>query len=342
MPDFRIIRTNDSSRYRDQIVEFWRAYLPGTPPGRFEWMTSGNPAGPAIWFLAFEHGSDEIAGMASLMPRKFHLMGRELHAGILGDFMVAMRHRVFGPNIQLLRSALAAMGDLGFSFIYTLPNEASFKVAEHVGMRSVAELCCLAKPIDMPFYLKKRAPYVLAEIIAPVADFYLRITSQEIFRCARRSVKETVAIDDSFDRFWERMRVKTEELVGDRSADYLRWRYLRNPLNRFRFLVCADRSDREIGGYAVFFVNEENKMDIYDIVAIEKECSDSLRISLIKICRKERRRALYFVAANGSLRLKDFRRFRFLNTESVQRLYCHGGAGIPLDRWDFSSGDRNI
>jgi len=321
---------------------FWQAYLPGTPPERFEWMTSGNPAGPAIWFLAFEHGSDEIAGAASLMPRRLYLAGRELHAGILGDFMVAIKHRVFGPNIQLLRSALAAMGDLGFSFIYTLPNEASFKVAEHVGMRSVAELRCFAKPIDMRFYLNNYLPSPLAATIAPAANFSLRVVSRETFCPVRRAAKETDAIDDSFDRFWERMKAEMKGLVGDRSANYLRWRYLRNPLNRFRFLVCAGRSEGEIGGFAVFCVHEENRVDIYDIVAIEGECSDSLRMRLIEIGRKERRRVLFFIAPSGSPRLDDFRQFRFLDTKSVQYLYSYGGADLPLDRWDFSSGDRNI
>jgi len=342
MPDFKILRTNDPSPYREQVVGFWQEYLPGTPPERFEWMTSGNPAGPAIWFLAFERGSENMAGTASLMPRMLHLAGRDLRAGILGDFMVAAKHRVFGPNIRLLRSVLASLEELGFSFIYTLPNEASFKVAEHVGMRPVAELRCLVRPIDMRFYLGKRAPSPIAAAGAPVVDFFLRLASRETFRSPRRAIKEIGAIDDSFDRFWDRMRAESRELLGERSAAYLRWRYSHNPLNAFRFLVCAGCSDRDIDGYAVFCVGEENKMEIYDIAAMDRNSSDSLRMDLIEIAKREGRRAIYFTARTGSPRLAEFARFRFLDTKTIRNLYCHGGTDLTLDRWDFSTGDRNI
>ena len=62
MGKFTILKTEDASPYRDQILEFWDEYLAETPPGRFEWMCEGNPAGPATWFIAFEEGMERFSG----------------------------------------------------------------------------------------------------------------------------------------------------------------------------------------------------------------------------------------------------------------------------------------
>jgi hypothetical protein len=305
-------------------------------------MTAGNPAGPAVWFIALESGSEEIAGTASLMPRRLNHAGKEVDAGILGDFMVAAKHRVFGPNIQLLRTVLASLDDLGISFIYTLPNEASVKVAEHVGMKRFAELHCFVKPIDMRFYAKKYLPSPLDAVLAPAAAICLRAATLEPHMHMRHAVRESGTVDEAFDRLWNQMKEVTNGLISERSAEFLRWRYLQNPLNRFRVLVCVRGSDRDIGGYAFFCADEENKLEVYDIMAVDGECSDSIIMGLIDIGRRERRRALQIFAPSGSPRLDRFKRFRFFDSKSVLYLYGHGGAGVPLDSWDFSSGDRNI
>jgi len=51
MAAFQVVHTKDPSRYREQILRLWDAYLPGTPPGRFDWMIEGNPAGPASVYV---------------------------------------------------------------------------------------------------------------------------------------------------------------------------------------------------------------------------------------------------------------------------------------------------
>lgn len=342
MAAFKVVHTDDPDRYSDQILRFWQKYLPGTPPERFSWLRSGNPSGATIWFLAFEEGSEEIAGTATIMPRRLYWKGDEIQAGILGDFMVDAKYRVFGPNIQLLRSAIDSLEDLGFALLYTVPNDASLKVAERVGIRKIADLQCFARPLDMRFYLGKFLPDPLAVVLSPFAGLFLHLSSPQTYRSSRISVEETATLDNRFIPLWEKIRNEAPGLISDRSPEYLRWRYLQNPLNCFRFLVCGERGKREIGGVAIFCMREERKMDIYDIITLDGKFLSGLIKRLISIGKTEQCQALYFVTTAGNRRFDELRGFRFIDTKDDLFLGCYGQPGVPLESWNFVSGDRNI
>jgi len=342
LASFNIVRTDDPLPYRDRIVRMWQSCLPGTPSGRLEWMQKGNPAGPAIWFLAFEDGSDEIAGTLTLLPRKLYFNGKPLLAGALGDFMVDEKYRVFGPNLLLVRTVLAALDDLGLSFIYTVPNESSRMVAKRAGVRYSTRLDCYARPIDMSFYLRKYVPGPIAAIMSPAADLLLRLSSREIRRAPAVDVEETGEIGEAFDRIWDRMREERTGLIGDRSAAYMRWRYGDNPLSDFRFITCRMRGERDLSGYAVFSVREENKVDVYDLQAFGDDCIAGLTRKLIAIGRAESRQAIYYIAPDWSPMFGELKRYRFFDTKDTLLLGFFGEPDISLEDWEFTSSDRNI
>jgi hypothetical protein len=334
--------TDDPFPYRDRIIDMWRAYLPGAPEGRLEWLQRGNPAGPAVWFLAFEEGSDEIAGTLTLLPRKLYLRGEPLLAGTLGDFMVAGKYRVFGPNLQLMRKTLASLDELGMSFIYTVPNDSSRMVAKRAGVRYDTELECYARPIDMSFYLRKYMPAPVAAMLAPPADLLFRLSSREIRRVPGAEVEETDEIGDPFDRIWDRLREERTDLIGERSAAYMRWKYHGNPLRDFRILTCRMRGREELSGYAVFSVRDRIKVDVYDFQAFGGACRDALIKKLISLARSEGRQAVYYIAPGWSPMFDELRRFRFLDVRDTLLLGFFGEPGIPLDEWEFTTSDRNV
>ncbi len=342
MAVFHVIRTEDPSPYREQILRFWEMYLPGTPPVRYEWMREGNPAGPAVWFVALEEGRDEIAGTMTILPRVMYRGGAPLRAGILGDFMIDAKYRVFGPNLRIMRAAVDSMNEVGCSFLYTVPNEASMKVAERVGIREITPLSCYARPIDMRHYLSRALPESLSAILAPAADLVLRLSSRETHGRGSGTIEEIAEIDSSFDRLQERVLERFHGLMGDRSAAYLRWRYSRNPLYDFRVIVCRRPGRSDPDGYLVFCEREENKIEIYDIVALDAPCRDALMREMISIARAERRQAVYLTASMRSEMLDWCSTYRFIDTKKTLPLYCYGSPGFPLEEWEFTSGDRNI
>jgi hypothetical protein len=342
MNDFTIVRTEDPSPYRDGILSFWENYLPGTPPERFDWLRSGNPAGLTAWFLAFDQSTGELAGTTSLVPRQLSAGGVAIRAGIMGDFMVAERYRAFGPYLRLLRETTGSLSSLGLDCIYTIPNPASRMACLRVGMEKVKDLYCFAKPLAVRFYLEKGMPGVLATALSPFVSASLRLASRELLVSPRGVHEEPLQFDLPFDDLWRDLRERADGLMGDRSARYLTWRYVQNPLYRFRLLTVRESGASQLRGFAVFTQFEKDKIEVYDIIGVGDSTIERLIVALVAIARRERCQALYFRAPLSSRVLRIFKRFGFFKTNGALELYYIGRTGIPLDSWNFFSGDRNI
>jgi hypothetical protein len=342
MSEFKIVRTNDPLPHRDQILSFWNAYLPGTPQGRFDWMRSGNPAGPAIWFLAFERNTGELAGTISLVPRQLYAVSTEIRAGIMGDFMVGERYRIFGPYLMLLRETTGSRADLGLDCIYTIPNPASRKPSERVGMEKVKDLHSYVKPLMVKYYLEKHAPTVVASALSPLVSAGLKLVSKELFVSRHGVQEEALDFDTQFDDLWLTLRERACGLIGDRSAQYLTWRYAQNPLYQFRLLTCRGGASSQLEGYTLFTLFERNKLKVYDICALDDGITERLIATLVGIARREGCQAIYYRAPLSNHKLRIFKQFRFFNAKDALELYYKGRSGIPLESWDFTSGDRNI
>jgi hypothetical protein len=342
MGDFTIVTTDDPSPYRERILSFWGKYLPETPPGRFDWMLRGNPAGPAVWFLALEGGTGELAGTTSLLPRLLHAGEASFRAGIMGDFMVADRYRAFGPYLKLLRETLGSRSSLGLDCIYTIPNLASRMPCLRAGMEKVKDLYCFARPLAIEFYLAKTMPQGMAAALGPFVSAALRVFSEELLIASHGAREEPLEFDASFDDLARKSARGANGLAGDRSPQCLTWRYARNPQYRFRLLAVRERGATSAEGFLVFAEVEKGKLEIYDVVGSQDRVIKRLIAALIRIGRRERCQALYFRSPLSSRALRILKRFRFFNTKDILELYYIGRSDVPIDSWDFMSGDRNI
>jgi hypothetical protein len=211
-----------------------------------------------------------------------------------------------------------------------------------VGMEKVKDLCCFAKPLAVRFYLEKGMPGVVATAMSPFVAAILRLTSRELLVSPRGVHEEPLQFDAAFDDLWRELRERAGGLMGDRSTPYLTWRYVRNPLYRFRLLTYRERGASRIEGFVVFTQFEENKIEVFDVIGLDDRVIERLIAKLVVIARREKCQALYFRAQPASHALCMFKRFRFFNTNDAFELYYMGRTGLPLDSWDFFSGDRNI
>src|SRR4030042_4579678 len=257
----------DPIQYKDQILKLWEECLPGTPHGRLEWMHMGNPAGPAIWFCAFDNKTNEIAGVISVMPKELNLNGKPIRAGILGDFMVSSKYRVFGPNLQLPRTVLSHLSDLGFNFLYTIPNPESEKIIKRVGFKNAGVMHSLVKLLKTRHYLNKYLNSFAGRLISPFTDIGLRIISRETYVSAAGMFEETSVIDETFDLLWNKIKLQQPHMIGDHSPLYITWRYLQNPLYKFRVLTYKEEFKGDLLGFIVFTI-DQGKLYIFTIIAL--------------------------------------------------------------------------
>jgi|WetSurMetagenome_2_1015567.scaffolds.fasta_scaffold00012_132 hypothetical protein len=339
MSKFHIIQTDPLSR-REQILDFWSKYLPETPPARFEWLTRGNPAGPAIWLFAIEDGTEELAGMLSILPKTMIQKGRSMRAGILGDFMVDGKYRVFGPNLLLLKTALASMSDLGFELLFTLPNAQSLHLIKRAGANDIGRFKNLVKPLDARHYMDRYVGAFLKRLLAPFACAALRLISKETYLSPKGILEETHEIDVSFDLLWDKIRDKMT-LTGDRSAAYLRWKYLSNPQSQYRILTLRDDIGGHLQGFVVFTV-EHGKLHLHDMAAMNENAMDNLLLKAINTGRAEHCVSVNIEIFQSNPLMSFLKKFGFFDAKKDFVVFACSEKPWPNSGCHIFSGDRNI
>jgi hypothetical protein len=277
------------------------------------------------------------------MPRKVFLNGQMLHTGIVGDFMVHEKHRVFGPTMQLLKAVVERFSDLGFDFLYTIPNQESLKVIQRNGFKYLKKLCCYVKPIRVQSYLEKYLPPYGAKLLGWVAEIPLRLLSRETYLSLKGKgfFREASAMDESFDVLSEKIKKRWCGFAGDRSSANLKWRYLENPLYQFHVMTYRKNGDAPLSGYVIFSIHDD-KMDLFDIVFLEKSDIYPVLKKIIGIGRAHHCKAIYFTTSHTDARLNIFKSYGFFDAKENIQVFHFGGSRDALENWDFMDGDRNI
>jgi len=336
-----IITQDDPMTYRENIIKMWTEYLSDTPRGRLDWLNIGNPAGKAIWLFAFEEKSNDIAGFISIMPRKLEYNGKSIKAGILGDFVVPNKYRVFGPGIKLPKIALQKSIEQGFDFLYTIPNEESIKVMKRAGLTDIGHVYYLTKPLSTYRYLAKKIPAHMARLLASLADIVLRVLSRETYSMAEGIFEDTNVFDTSFDILWEKVRRQHQGLHGDHSTEYLNWRYLQNPLYDFHILTYRERVNRELLGFIVYTI-KNGAIEIHDIVSLEEKFLSSLFKQTVHIAREQKLHSIFLSIFEKHIWFEKLKSMLFFDTRYEMKLLVSNNFKFANKQWSFFSGDRNI
>lgn len=340
MSEYEVLQI-DPAQHKEGILKFWEDYLPGTPVGRFEWLNRGNPAGEAIWFFAFNRKNNDIAGVISIMPKEITLKGRTMRGGILGDFMVQSKYRVFGPNLLLPKTVLSRLSNKGLNFFYTVPNLKSEEIMKRVGFNKAGVMYSLVKVIRTRHYLNKYLNFFAGHCISPFADVCLRTISRETYVSGAGVFEETAVIDDPFDFLWQRVKFQQPQMMGDHSPSYIRWRYLQNPLHKFRVLTYKKESNGDLLGFIVFTIERE-RLYIFDIIALERTYINRLLKKVISIGMKEYCVSICIDVFETNPLLPLLKSFGFLNARSDIPIYSFGGENVLFQDCRFFGGDRNI
>ena len=339
---YHIELTENPSEYRDEIIRFWKEYLPDTPPSRYEWLTTGSPAGKAKWFLALDSQSKSLLGFITVLPRHFIVKGRQVQFGIMGDFVVEKQYRGFGPGMQLPRRVLDKAGELGFSLIYTIPYYKTLRHIERAGFKHRVTLRWFIKPLVFHRYMRNAVAARMANISALLFDNACCSLLVNAIVLRNKCFVDTTEMGAVFDRFWVRLKNRDQGILGSRDSRYLTWRYGQNPLMKFRVLTLSRKASEEIQGYVIYTING-SKLDIYDIQYTDKKTRKLLILKLIWIARRRNCEAAYLLTSAGNKALSGLRVFGLICREEEHPLcYASLEPEMNLDNWRFLQGDRNV
>ena len=343
MQNFKIIEA-PSSQFKTEIVAFAEEYLAGTPRDRVDWMDR-NPAGKPLWLFALHQKSGDLAGMISLMPKELYFREKKIRAGILGDFMLHKKYRVFGPALQLPRAALAAGRQHGMDFIYTIPNSQSKKIIEKAGMEAVGRLFSMVKPCQVSL--------MLAKYIGPAPSVPLGWLIRQILRIGSResyvrsgAVFEEISWDDSdtlsFERFWEQLKVaQRDHMIGDRRLPFLQWRYLENTGLNSRIFAMRKEAGGELIGFFVISVGNK-RMHVYDLIALYEHDLFVMIKEIAQICLQEKCQGVHGLIFEKNPLLSSVRQCGFFDTKDQTTIYSSPGKGEEIEKWWFTAADRNV
>jgi len=226
------VRQADLETDRDLIVETLRRYLNSSYDNtRFEWCYEKNPYGRARTWIAEDAELHTTVGIASAFPRMFAVMGEVQLMWVLGDFCVSDQYRSLGPALQLQRACLTGIGSGKTTVSYDFPSLSMTAIYKRLGIPVVGQMVRLAKPLRVNRQVKKvvKIP-VVAKGVSTVGNALLALRdhwprsfggTQISFLDGQCGTEFTVLAEQISSQYG---------ICGWRSATYLNWRYLNNPL----------------------------------------------------------------------------------------------------------------
>ncbi len=230
------------------ILDLWQRNLPTAVAGRYDWLYGSGPADD--WLLEDEH--DVAVGSVGLMRRKFRIHDRLVTAGQAVDMNVDQAHRSVGPALQLQRTAIAASAEQDLAFVYGLCDRRSQLVLRRTGYRLLGDVGRWVRPLTSEPFLPSSIRGKLRRPCCALANLAMRLTGADFWHGRPQGTRVEVVdrFDERFDRLWTRAS-EHFPILGERSAEFLNWRFADAPDLRYRALTLSDRDDR-LRGYLVY------------------------------------------------------------------------------------------
>jgi len=280
------------------------------------WKFLDNPDGRGRVFVA-EDSSRGIIGLNPFLPRLFTSAATGEFLGYHGvDAFVdpAMR----GKNAYS-RIYLYAMDVLNAPKV-SFPS----KVAMRVTVREGARTAALFDKWSFPLIVERPASRPASALVGFIANAFLKFYASVWL--GRRATDVEMKHVTEFGRDFE---LDSAFIHGIRSAAFLNWRFIRNPLHTYMAYEFLE-GGKSIG-YCVYRAKRSNA-EIYDF-AVERRRKDCLRM-LVEHCRAEGRTRLNFRGINLRMRWLGFMRGQERNSSfTVFR--------VPEGPWMITLGDRD-
>jgi GNAT superfamily N-acetyltransferase len=232
----------------DCILRLLSDYLnPGYDRDRFEWQYRQSPFGQAYSWIVEDVNCRTGIGIATAFPRRIYVEGAEKCCWALGDFCLDAQYRSLGPALELQRVCLSVLESNQGLFCYDFPSASMVAVYKRLGFNVTGKMLRLAKPLGVDRKVKEMIKNAAARrVVTSVGNALLKRTSP------RAGADESLEVAVHAQLCGEEFTLLAQEQRGkfglclDRSAEYLNWRYISNPLARHE-IVTARRNDRLVG-----------------------------------------------------------------------------------------------
>jgi hypothetical protein len=246
------VRPADLEHDQNTLIETFARYLNPLSGGRrFYWLYLNGVHKPAQAWLAVETERNSTCGAAAAFPRRFYSGNDEVLGWVLGDFCLDPQYRSLGPALQLQRACLSMLENSDGAFCYDFPSASMVAVYKRLGFSVAGQMLRLAKPLRVDRKVKEMIQNRAARrVVSTLGNTLLKIASPR----AKADEALEIAIQqgscgEEFTRLAEAQRGNFCFCL-QRSAAYLNWRYVNNPLARHEIVTA--RRDGRLVGYLVW------------------------------------------------------------------------------------------
>jgi GNAT superfamily N-acetyltransferase len=280
------VREADVDTEKEALTDFLSKYLsPDANSKRYEWLYRQNPAGKARIWTAHNSDNQEMIGISAAFPKKMYHDGKIAHGYVLGDFCIHPEHRSLGPAIALQRATLEAVSKEGPGFVLDFPSTSMLAIYKRLGIGVTMSMPRYAKPLRANRQMQARIPSrAAASTLAAAANLALRAGDIQWKRDSRWTIaEETQPCGEEFtiaDQDWS----SSLKNCGARSAEYMNWRFLQHPQQRYHLLTA--RKDAKLCGFLIYQISEEDGT-VVDLYAEENSVYKALLHETIAIMRRE-------------------------------------------------------
>lgn len=337
----------DLERNRDDIVLLWKRNFQDFPRKRYDWIYQKNPYGKALSWVALETDSGSLVGTTSLFPRKMNVNGKTVRVGIAGDFAVNWEHRGSNVAIKLQRAVVTSMNQNDFKFIYGISNRQAEPVQLRVGYVRLGKIDRWAKLLKTTKYFKA---FPLRWLMSKPLDFVMKNLSKEgrYRRAEGYTIEELSSFDKRFDLLWKKAS-RQFNIIGERSKDYLNWRYGKSPRRNYHVFSLIQKDNQEIWGYVVYYIRNKEGF-IADMLFLNfGSALDSLLSEFILYLRGQDVESISIFLFGCPPLAKKLKGFGFFRREEESRILVYLDKNSPyadfvLNRsnWFLLEGDRDI
>lgn len=279
---WRVFRP-EVSELREPLLELWCRNLPNASSSRFGWLYESGRA------EAFLLGEPRVVGSAGCLSRRFAIGGEIVEGGAAIDLNVDESQRSVGPALTLARAVTQAADQQGLACLYGLPIPSAAAVLKRCGYRQIGKISNWTKLLRSETKLRDVLRSSLAaKLVAPLVDAALRWKSSDSHRLPTDVVAESpTEFDERFDKLWRRV-AKRFDVLGERTADYLTWRFSRCPDIKYEIFALTKRG--ELLGYVVWYRAGES-IGIADLL-VDDESSELLLSEFTRLARRRRADAI--------------------------------------------------
>jgi hypothetical protein len=259
-----IVRPGDVDADRRLALEMFARYLnPLYDGARFDWVYRLNPHGLGKFWVATDPGNGTVVGIAGAFPRRVSVSGRPEVGWVLGDFCIAQAYRTIGPAVTLQRACFGEVTAGGVPFCYDFPSAGMMAVYRRLGIKPLGQMVRLVRPLRVEARLRALiGRQTLTRPLGALASLFLAPRGRRKAGVPGLEITlRSEPFDDEFTAFYRRY-AEGRALTIERSAEYLNWRYLANPLHRHE--VMTARQARRLAGYAVFG-QDDDVMTLVDV-----------------------------------------------------------------------------